>query len=346
MSKTRYFNSPKTHRLWFAAAGISIIAAFACCNDTSEEQVQPYAYDSYYYTADLAATSMYWADSWVYDPYYYYAYEYPDAGGAEVGAPAAEDAGPSGADAGAPAAPDAGPSIVRGVAAVIRTLAEGGSACDGGATLTTKMVDAPCTDSGGPGRVRGGVSLAFNGCALPGGGRLDGKLDVDSVHTSNDCNPGSVINVAYTSTYTDLSYTAPNGARIVIPSQTDTGSFQRALNAAPGALTVRTKGSLQRFRADKSQAAAYEYSGIWNFTFSMSNPSYSLSGTTTLQEQPGGRRLTVTSDSLVRSTTCCIPTNGKIIVSGTGHTTNTWVFGPECGAVSENGTSTNFAECI
>jgi len=98
-------------------------------------------------------------------------------------------------------------------------------------------------------------------------------------------------------------------------------------------------GTIQRFGSDNTRIAAYKYSGVWNFTFNSASPSYSVSGTAAFERDPGGQLLTVASEGLERTGNCCIPNNGKITVSGSGRSTDTWTFGPQCGALAKNDTA-------
>jgi hypothetical protein len=325
---------PSLRRLvtWAAAGLTGAALAFACTSTPAAVYTTSdyYAYD-YYYPADVSYYSTYWVDDWYVDPFYYgpirQAQTYQDAG-------VAVDGG-----TGAPG--------VSGVGIALRALARGDSVCPGQVTVVPKTGQG-CTLASGPGTVRTGATVTFNGCMLSGGGRIDGMVDLTSTPTPSDqnCDANTIINVSYTATYTDLSYRAPSGTRVVIPSQTDQGTYMRNANAGPTAISFTTNGSLQRYDASNALVANHNYNGSRNYTISRPNDVLTavVNGALMVQDVAGGNPVTITGTGITRTASCCHPTAGTLAITRDDTAAN-WTFGPSCGQATANGTSTTLSAC-
>jgi hypothetical protein len=333
----------------FAAVSLAIAAACSGTTATVWTTSDLYAYD-YYYPADIAYYDTYWVDSWYADPYYYLvtsrAQTYTADGGATPDAGAIADGG---ATSDASTGADGGTSGqgLTGVAAVLRALAQGEMVCPGQVTVVPKTTQL-CSLAGGPGTVRSGATITFNGCMLSGGGRIDGMIDSTSMPTASDnnCDANTTINVSYTTTYTNLSYRAPSGTRVVIPSQTDKGSYMRKSTAGPTAISISSNGSLQRYDASNALVSNHTYNGMRNFTISRPNNvlTYMVSGTLMVQDAAGGSAVSVTGNDITRTAACCRPTGGTLSLTR-DETSANWTFGPMCGQATANGTSVTLPAC-
>jgi hypothetical protein len=326
MQVKRENESEILRRSLLATAGISLMLVAAGCDDDDEDDDDDlaavddaYTY-GYYYPADVAASDVAWSDDFD-DDFLFQAPTNPDAGSGNERA----------AEPGA----------------VLRALARGVGLCPNQVTITPRMTNTPCVSPGTAGMIRTGATLTFNACTLAGGGRIDGSVDVQSTHTADGCSADTVINVTYTSTLTNLAYTAPGGAKVVIPSQTNIGSYSRPLGGRPSALSVQTSGALQRFDAAGARIADHTYSGNWSYKFSApgATASYTVDGPLTVQPASGGGPVTATAVGVTRTAACCRPSAGTIAVAGAGRSTSTWVFGPSCGAVTVNGAVTTLPAC-
>ena len=338
-------------------AGLAAAALVINCDDNetttaSVAAVDVFPYD-YYYASDVSVGDAYWADSWDVDPFYFvdvqpFGQTYGGGSGGSTGtgsggSSGGGSAGISPSDGGIIAGAFAGPG------AVLRELARGANLCPGQVTVAQKTATA-CSFSGGPGSVRGGATLTFNGCILSGGGRLDGVIDVTSTPVPSDtnCDANTTINVSYTSTFTNFSYTAPDGSRVVIPSLTNMGSYSRKVTFGPTALAVSSNGTLQRYDASGALTADHGLNGARNFTIANNGAgvTFKVNGALAVQDHAiAGGLLTVTGTGVTRTNACCRPTDGTIVVTGTGRDTDTWVFGPACGAATLNGRSVSLPAC-
>jgi hypothetical protein len=316
----------KAQRALAALALATLAWAAGCEPDDDDIQagvvtVDYYPY-GYSYAADLAYAGWYWVDDWYLDPFYF--------------STAQGVAGTSGL-------------ATREPGAVLRSLARAAVACPNQVTIAPRMVDVPCTRAGGPGTMRSGVTLTFAGCMLEGGGQLDGAVDVQATPTFSDtrCDATTTVTVAFTSTFTGLAYTSPSGARVVIPIQTDMGSYTRPAATLPSAVSVTTTGRVQRYDAANALIADHAYAGTRAYTFPGATPSntYTTDGVLRITDAFGGNPVNVTGTGVTRLATCCRPTAGTIEVEGSGRDA-TWIFGPSCGMVEVDGTSLALPECL
>jgi hypothetical protein len=301
-----------------ATAGLAATALGWSCydddyvtsTDVSTALYYPYAY---YYPADVALASTYWIDPWYYDPFYYRQLAQTTTRATDPGA-------------------------------VMRALATGVSVCGDQAKVVEKFGES-CLREGGKGQIRSGATITFNGCMLSGGGRVDGMVDITSTPTLSDqnCDANTVVSVSFSAHYTGLAYTAPDGTRVTIPDQTNTGSYTRKGTAGPTGLAITSNGSVQRYDASGARVSDHTYSGSRNYRFA--NASYVLNGTMSVQDTVAGGIVSITGVEVTRTRDCCRPTAGTITVSGSNYDTATWVWGPSCGAATLNGTAANLAAC-
>jgi hypothetical protein len=331
-----------------AAAGTAVAALAVSCSTTPATvwtTSDTYAYD-YYYPADVSYYGNYWVDSWYVDPFYYapahQAQTYTvDAGVADAGVAPVADAGTT-ADGGTSSGP------ISSVGLALRALARGDMVCPGQVTVTPKMGQS-CTLMGSPGQVRTGAMIAFNGCMLANGGRIDGTVDFGStaMPSDNNCDANTIVNVSYTATYTNLAYTAPGGARIVISMQTDKGTYQRPATAGPTSIAITTNGSLQRYDASMALVANHNYNGSRNYTISRPNNvlTVTVNGALSVQDVAGGAAVNISGTGITRTADCCRPTAGTLTLMR-GDTSASWMFGPTCGQATVNGSATTLpASC-
>jgi hypothetical protein len=105
---------------------------------------------------------------------------------------------------------------------------------------------------------------------------------------------------------------------------------------------------MQIFGSTGTMISDLTYTGMDTVTLS-GNSSYSVDGTTTVQEKNGPASATINKQGLTRSGGCCRPTGGSVVINRTGGAspgTATWTFGPSCGAVMRNNVSAMLPACI
>jgi hypothetical protein len=371
-----------------AAGAFGMASNFIGCGSsnttTTYATTDPYLYNVYY-PSDIAYSTVYWTDDWYYAGLYAVNYPYPvgnGTAGTNGGAGTngtmitAGTAGTTGAAGITGAAGAAGSTIATGgtggsttatggtggsttattngvttAGDTIRALARGDSICPNQITVTPKSAPPPCT--GGPTSVRAGVTIVFNGCQTPGGGTISGTVDVTATHTASTtvCDATTIITMSHTTTISNLSYTGPGGAKLVIPSQTDMGMSTYNFGQTPTTVALSLNGQLQVFDAGGGLTADHNFTGTSTFSFGGSTSNYTIDGdltTTDNRTQNVGTTITVTG--LKRATTCCRPVGGTISIvqtSGTaGPGTHTWTFGPTCGAAAVDGTAATLPACI
>jgi hypothetical protein len=197
----------------------------------------PYLYD-YYYPADIAYSSMYWANAWNYSDLYFATLT---SDGGTTGVDAAATGGGGGGTGGS-----SGTSTgVRGaVGAAIRALARGEPVCPGQTTINLKSENSPCVNPDRGPIINDGATIVFNGCQLPGGGSVSGTVDITGHQTASDqvCSATTTITLSHTTQITNLVYTGPNGGKLVIPTQTDTGTNTFTFNTNPATVTIMSMG--------------------------------------------------------------------------------------------------------
>ena len=232
-------------------------------------------------------------------------------------------------------------------ALALRDLALGEGICPGQVTVTTERTTAPC-DTGQGETIPVNTSIRLDDCELSGGGKLDGSLSILASQTLSDmnCDAGTAIDVSYTSTTTDLVYTAPSGARIELPQVTRTGSYTRLLDAPPSVLTLNSQGRIERYDAKGSAQSRTTFSGLQTLTLLGANGGFRVDGTLSLQDEIGARSSSATGVGLTRAEGCCYPTGGSLDISHSSGDDQRWSFGPSCGDVSVNGHKVTPGECF
>jgi hypothetical protein len=317
MNNNRSYGS----RGWRWAALALVCAAGACSDEDTVSGVDyyyedPYLYD-YYYTADLAYTGYYWADPWDYGVYVYQGEE------------------PTGQ------APSFG--------SVLRMLARGEQVCPGQVTVTPRTAPPACS-TGGAAEVRSGATITFNNCQLAGGTTINGTFDVRAMRSASQasCSSTTSVTLVATNTVTNLTLTGPNGARLVIPNQTDsiTGTF--TYGSTPGTVSDQTSGRLQVYNAAGTLVGDHNFQGTRSIVYTAATRSYAVSGTVNVQDQQSTATASIVGTDVTRSTACCRPTGGMIVVNRVGGTragTHTWNFGPSCGQATLDGTTITLQAC-
>jgi hypothetical protein len=331
-------------------AAVNSVGCNGTSSTTSYARTDPYVHYAYY-PADVSVSSVYWTDSWVYTGLYAATYPTPVTGGSTTstgaaGTTAVTTTGAAGTHgvtivgttgAGATSVTT---GAVTTVGDAIRALARGETVCPGQVNVTEKTAAPACT--GGPANERAGATVVFTACQTPGGGKIDGTIDVSSSRTASDpsCATGTMITLAHTTTITNLSYTAPSGAKAVVPSQTDTGTNTYTFGQMPTSITVSTMGRLQTYDASGALTSDHSFTGKPTITFAGTQNGYSVDGQfNATDNKTVGRGLTLTMMGLQRVNTCCRPVGGTIQVAQTSGSTatHTWTFGPACGRISIDG---------
>lgn len=314
-----------------AALAGALVVGFWGCGTTTTGTVaytydDPYLY-SYYYPADVAYTSYYAADTWDYALYY-------SSKGPASGAGAATVIDNSGR-----------PSL----GSTLRSLIRGESVCPGQVTVTPKTAPPACSGTA-VATVKNGITVVFNGCQLSGGGKLDGTFDVQATKTASTaaCAANTMISLNYTGTLTNMAYTSPSGARIVIPNQSDTGTATYTFGQNATSTSFNGSGEVQFFDASGTKVADFTQSGMRTLTFS-TNQTYTIDGTVSLQDQmTSGASATLVGVGVQRSNSCCRPTAGTLTISRSGGAQpgqHVWTFGATCGAAMRDGSTISLPAC-
>jgi hypothetical protein len=326
----------------------------ACSSDNGTVATVDYAYEDpylydYYYPVDTSYSGYYSSYAWDYGTYYP-ATPGGAYGGGPTGTPTGSGGttgagGSTGTDAGTVANSPTRPSVGNAIRAIIR----GESVCPGQVTVTPRTASAPCTGSGSA-TVPAGINIVFNGCQLSGGGKIDGTFDVTAQTSASTpaCGSGTTISLSFTTTVTNLVYTGPAGPRIVIPSQTDTGSASFTFGQNGSTATINTTGEVQYFNAAGTMIADHSNSGSRTLTFNLSDKTYTTDGTFKIQDKINNGTASLVGTGVLRSSGCCRPTGGTLVVSRTGGLhpgSHTWGFGSACGAATLDGTAITLPAC-
>lgn len=284
--------------------------------DYAYEYYYPY---TYYYPANLSYSSMYWSDDYLYSDWYY-----AQSGSSETSR--------------------------LGVGSFLRALARGEAVCPGQVTITPRMAPPPCL-SPDTTSVRSGATIVFSGCQTAGGGRIDGTIDVQANRSASEqtCSSNTRITMSHTTTITDLTFTGPGGGRLVIPTQTDTGTNTYNYGELPAMVGVTSMGRLQVYAANGSLTADHSHNGTRNITYQASNKTYTVSGMINTQDARAGASASLVGSNITRTTDCCHPTSGRLVVTRTGGTNpgeHTWMFGATCGQMSLDGAEVTPPACL
>lgn len=324
-------NAAGVRRAALALVALAVFGAASSGCGSSDYYYDPYnqAY-GYYYPADMAYSDVYYTGYYGYPSAYVY-------GSSFQGSSALGLSLKGNVDSSWPAA-------------AIRDIALGKNICPGQVTLTSERIDAPCPIGGeaGADALPASTSIVFDGCVLPDGGRIDGAVQVDATHTFSDpaCGSETVVDVSYTSTSTDLVYTAPGGERIALPSLRRSGSYRRPLAGRPSVLNISIEGTVERYDADGALLAMTTVTGTQTIVPNEADDGYRVDGTLTMQDMVDERTLNVSGVGVTRTDTCCHPTAGTIDVAPSEGEADTWSFGPNCGDVSRNGEAFPVGECF
>jgi hypothetical protein len=309
-----------------AAAGLAVMitAMFQGCDDDDyyDDYYDNYYYAyGYYYPSDMMYAMPVYTDYW-------YGYPYSLRGGGSILKGSTTN------------------SLLPGEA--LRELGTGESLCPGQVTQTIESIDAVC-DVGGEGTLPIRAEVVFDGCELVDGGILDGSILVEATQTFSDmlCDTNTVVEVDFSSTVTDLSYTSTTGVQLVLPSLTIIGSYTRTIGGPPSSMTASMDGRIERYSPDGDPIMLATVRGTQTLTpLLLANTGFSAEGTMTLQDTIGGRTIVASGTELTRSDGCCRPTSGTLQINGTGSSNALWSFGPECGDVSLNGNPVTVDECL
>lgn len=311
-----------------AATFAAVIGAAGCGTETTATTAD-YAYEDaylydYYYPADVAYAGAYGADAWDYATFVDAALGYSG-----TSATAAQRLAIGGA---------------------VRALIRGQSMCPGQVTVTPKTAAPPCAGSGATAQ-RDGITIAFNGCQITGGGMVTGDFDVQSNRSASaqTCSSTTDISLGFTTTITNLTYTSPDGAKLVIPSQVDTTSMSYTFGTSPTVFSINSNGELQRFDTAGTMISDHTSSGTRTITLSPSSSSYTIDGTVNVTDKINGGTAVLTGTGITRTAGCCRPTGGTLTVSRTGGLhpgDHTWVFESTCGAATFDGTAVTLPACI
>jgi len=323
-------------------------------------------YDSYYYygyyPADVYYSTYYWSD-----PYYYYQAPYgtgtgtgtststgtvtPGSGGySGTGGTVAGTGGTTGA--GGSGGTTGNTSDRQSLGDLIRAMARGENICSSAdqVAATARLIVNPCPTNGSA-MLRTGGTIAFNGCQLSNGGRLDGTIDVQSTRTASgsECGATTMIALAHSATITNLTYTGPNGRRLVFPAQTGAAMVNYVNGQAPTALPAALDGRMQVYGVNNALLADHSYSGQVTITAAQDRTSYTVDGSLTLQDQTSNGTTTLTANGLSRNSDCCRPTGGALTMTRTGDKAtgpHTWSFGPSCGSAKFDETNISIPACL
>jgi hypothetical protein len=307
-------------RSWLQAAGVlALVAAVGHGCTLDEPQYYGYGYDDYYYPTSYAYADLYYADGWY---------------------------GPSTAVLSAQLAAAVG-STKSLPATTLRNLALGQGVCPGQVTVTAQRTTLACNVGGGT-SVPTITSMQFTGCELGDGSQLDGSVQVTASPSLSDtnCDAGTSLAVSYTSTTTNLVYTAPDGSRIEVPMLTRTGSYTRPLGSPPSTVSVSSQGQIVRLDEKGTALANHQLTGSQTLMLLPGNAGFSSDGSLMLKDSVGMRSFTADATGLTRTESCCYPTAGKLEITNSGVANESWSFGPKCGDVFVNGRRITLQECF
>jgi hypothetical protein len=245
----------------------------------------------------------------------------------------------------------AGSGVRQAVDQAILAVANGGTVCPGQVTMTTQTGTPACATTGTT-SARTGLNIVFSGCQLPGGGTVDGTVDVKLARTASDtnCNAATTIAFGYTETLTNLTYTGTGGAKLVIPGDMSTATLNFPLGTTAASVTIVSNGELQIIAADGTTTSDRTFNGTQTFSsISTTDQSYTVGGMLTVQDKTGGATATVTGTGLTHTTSCCRPTGGTLSVNRTGGIApgqHTWTFTPTCGSAMLDSKTVTLPSCL
>lgn len=318
-------------RINFQMVATLTLLAAGCIGNTSAT-VTPYE-DAYLYAAYYPDTITYaaygWAGAWGTSAVVL---------GAASATPVVSDAGP---------APDSGDHTPAGLAGAIQALAAGRTVCPGQVSVATKTASPACVGDAAP-ALRNGVTLTFTACQL-GAETIDGVVDVTSSRSASDatCAPTTTIMLRTTLTLTGVVIRPAVGGRILIPSQSVTMMATYPYGQTPDTVEAIQSGEIQAFDGDDLLKADITLDGSGTFSFG-DGASFVVDGTATNQDTVGGTA-TITKTHLTRTSGCCRPTAGAVVVDRVGGprpARTTWTFGPDCGIAGRDRMRTTLPACV
>jgi hypothetical protein len=231
--------------------------------------------------------------------------------------------------------------------ATLRALASGEDLCPGHVTVAKTPGNAPCQVNGRE-PAPATASIQFSDCTFPDGGRLDGAVQIDTTQTASDtdCDADTRIDVSFTSTATDLAYTAESGARVVLPALTLTGSYTRGVEGRPSLIEIGIEGQIDRYAKDGDTLAQTSVSGKQTLTPLESADGYRASGALTMRDPIDDETVRVTSDGVNRPDDCCYPTSGSIELERSNGDLDVLRFGPGCNDVTLDSEKITLHDCL
>lgn len=295
------------------------LAAVSCTTDPYYYDPYSYYYGaSYYYPADVAYGGAYYADYGAYGAPITYAQSRLE---------------------------ERDTHVLPG--ATLRALASGQDICPGHVTVAKTPGKTPCLAADRE-PAPASTTIEFTDCESPDGTHLDGVVQIDTLHTASDtdCDADTRIDVTFTSTATNLAYTAENGIRVVLPTLTVTGSYTRGVDARPSLIEIGIEGQIERYAKDGSTLAQTSVSGKQTLTPLDSSDGYRASGSLTLHDSIDKETVRATSDGVNRPDGCCYPTSGSIELERSNGDLDVLRFGPECNAVTLDSESITLHDCL
>jgi hypothetical protein len=189
--------------------------------------------------------------------------------------------------------------------------------------------------------------IVFAHCQISEDRVLDGTLQIEASQSASDadCDADTLLDVHYESTATDLSYTTPSGAQVVLRRLTLTGDYTRSLDALPSEVAVAIDGDVERHDESGAVVAQTTVSGTQTLVPLGSDRGYRLDGTLVMNDNVDGQSVTVSSSGLTRTDACCYPTGGTLEVQRADGDTARWSFGPACGELARDGESARTRDC-
>jgi hypothetical protein len=218
-------------------------------------------------------------------------------------------------------------------------------------TVTPKPAANPCPQAGAE-TVRGGATIVFAACVLPNGGVVDGTVDVETTRTASEatCSPTTTITVSHTTTVTNLSYTGPAGRRIVIPSQTGSGTTTFVNGQSPTSAAATLNGRLQLLEPNGTVIADRTYGGDVTVTPSADRSRFAIDGVLTLVDADQSGTTVLTATGLTRASSCCRPVAGTLSIVRTGSmafSQHVWTFDQaSCGTARFDDQTVTLATCL
>ncbi len=307
---------------------VGLLAALtAGCGDDNPEvatgtTIYPedyYGY-AYYYPADLAYSVPYWVDDWYAYPYLYSDTQQPltDASG-------------------------------QGAGSLIRAIAIGDDPCPGQVSVEPQETEVLCGGDDDQ-MLRTGASVTFDGCTLPDGSQLNGSVNFNSRRSfsNNSCAADTVVSVAFSSTYTDLVYTGPSGARSVIPTLTSEGSYTRLFLDRPAAVSLANSGTLEEYDAAGVLSTMVDLAGSFGVVIGQPPDTwdYRVYGPMSMQDAMQGKGVTLTAVDLIHEEVCCHPISGSLRIAHTDTgEDDVLTFGPACGEGQLNDDPVSLPAC-